>query len=103
MKRENLDESVEAMKKILKALLVYCAVFCAVPVFACSQTAEKVTGGACSIKDLNNLEKNETLQVGVTPKRERDLRPVKLGQEYPKRLSDKCLLGLCIQKTLLGK
>lgn len=92
------------MEKTIKALLVFCAVLCVVPVFACTQDGNKnVTGAACSIKDLNNLEKNKNVQEKVmTPEREKDLRPVRLNQETPKSDSD-CLLGTCLQKSLFGR
>ena len=99
-------ESRNSMEKMIKALLVLGAIFCVVPAYAaCSHnTSETMSGAACSIKELNDLEKNKTVQEKVlTPEREKDLRPVRLNQETPKINGDDCLFGNCLQKTLFGK
>ncbi len=93
------------MKKIIKALLVMGAVFFVVPAYAgCAKNAsETVSGAACSIKDLNNLEKNKNAQVKVmAPERDRDLRPINLNPEM-KNSNRNCLFGMCLEKTLFGK
>lgn len=109
--REVIDESVNSMKKVLKALLVLCAISCAIPAFAaCSQDLKQVTtGSACSISELNNLEKSEKTQENVqkqliqSPKRERNLRPLRYTSEIRKSDDKDCLFRMCLYKTLLGK
>jgi len=83
--------------------LVFCAVFCAIPIYACSQnTADYATGGACSIKELNNLEKAEKLQANADETAERDLRPVKIVPKNVKFNEDYCVYGSCLRKKILG-
>lgn len=94
------------MKKMIKALLVLGAIFFVMPAYAaCSvKPSETMSGAACSIKDLQNLEKTKNVQEKVLiPEREKDLRPVRLNQETPKLNGDDCLFGNCLQKTLFGK
>jgi len=102
-------ESVEAMKKIFEMLVIFATVFYGTAALACSQemsgskTEGMITGGACSISELNNLEKNKSVQkMSPFPIGERDLRPVKLSSPKPNDVE--CLLGLCLyQKVLEGK
>lgn len=112
-------ESVEVMEKIFKTLVVLCAAFysisCTMPVLACSQeNVGSTTGSACSIKELNNLEKSRQEKghgmFSSEPKGvkvERNLRPVNSGLNMTKSGQDSglnnCLFGMCLQKTLLGK
>lgn len=95
------------MKKIFIIPVVLCTILCSAAVFACTQDkAEVITGGACSIKELN-LEKNKTIyqRTDLLPNGERDLRPVKLTPPtMPKSSDDKCLFGMCLyQRILEGK
>ena len=83
-----------------------CAILCSATVFACTQDqAEVITGGACSIKELN-LEKNKTIHQRTNPllQGERDLRPVKLTPANMPKQVEKCLFGMCLyQKILEGR
>lgn len=100
------------MKKMKMPLVLLAAVFAvagfsiAPALAACSKSNETITtGSACSIQDLNNLEKNTSVQEKLTtePKREKDLRPIRLEGGMQKPQLDKCVLGTCIYKTLLGR
>lgn len=92
------------MKKISLSLIML-AVLLSAPALACSKTNELTTGGACSIKELNNLEKTGAVQSKLTtkPKGELNLRPLKIESEMQKPQNSVCLFGDCIYKTLLGK
>lgn len=91
------------MKKIFTTLAVISAMFFVVPAFACSQEkAEVITGGACSIKELNNLEKEKTVKKNFLPLGERDLRPVKERPVMPLS-DDDCLFGMCLYRTILER
>lgn len=92
------------MKKVFKTLVVLFVMFCTVPAFACSQkTTGSITGGACSIKELNNLE-NSKIVKGKTNQflygTERNLRPVKPNFEKINTGSD-CIFGMCLYRNLL--
>lgn len=93
------------MKKMLKALMVFCAVICVMPVFGCAQVTENMTGGACSIKELQNLEKEKTSQEKVyfQVKPERNLRPVKTNPEIRNMPIQGCVFGRCLIKEILDK
>lgn len=97
------------MKKIFKTLVILVAVFCvasAIPSCACAKKAgDVVTGSACSIAEINNLEKAKHSQekVDVKLKNERNLRPVRLNPEIPKTMGDDCVLGNCLYKSVIGK
>ena len=94
------------MKKIFTALVVFCAVFSVLPVCGCSQeNAGNITGGACSIKELNNLEKQRSEQgkIGSLSKMKVDLRPVRQNQEIRKNENPNCILGTCLYQTILDK
>lgn len=101
------------MKKIFKtpAVLLAAAVFlmtCEPAItIACSQkTTGDITGGACSIAELRNLENKRASEDGKIfsfhPKGEKDLRPVPL-QSISKKSGERCLLGTCLYKSLLGE
>jgi len=97
------------MKKMFTTLVVFCvaqfALF-ALPVCGCSQeNATDMTGGACSIKELKNLEKmkNQQGQIGSEPKVEVDLRPVRYNAEMKATEDKGCLFGQCLYKTILGE
>lgn len=94
------------MKKMLKALMVMCALFFVLPVYSCSQTEGNITGGACSIKELQNLEKNKTSQEKSffqQSKPERDLRPVRSNPEIRQMPPEGCVFGRCLFKEVLNK
>ena len=94
------------MKKIFITLVIFCAVFSVLPVCGCSQgNSESMTGGACSVKELNNLEKTGTVKgkIDSKPRMEVDLRPVKNAQEIRKNEVKTCLFGECLYKTILGE
>lgn len=93
------------MKKILTTLAVIFAVLCAMPVWSCSLEKGIITGGACSIKELNNLEKSRNPQekVNLNSKRERNLRPVRLNPNIMKQDGGYCVFGMCLKKNLLEK
>lgn len=98
------------MKKIFltPAVLLAAVLFlnCEISLATCSQkTTGDITGGACSIEELRNLESkraNAGLNFGFNPKGEKDLRPVRLEQPNSKKTGDRCLFGLCLYKSLLG-
>lgn len=85
------------MKKIISTLVVLFAVFGAQYASACSQTQESMTGGACSIKDLQNLEKSKK-QESNFDKTDQDLKPVKSSPEKQKSGCE--LFGLCLREHL---
>lgn len=106
--RKCAEESVISMKKIFKTLVILIAVFCAAstPTFACAKKASDiVTGSACSIAEINNLEKAKHSQVNdnFKMKNEKNLRPVRLSPEIPKTTGDDCIFGNCLYKSVLGK
>ena len=90
---------------MFKALVVFCAAICVMPVFGCAQVTGNMTGGACSIKELQNLEKNKTSQERVyfQVKPERNLRPVKTNPEIRNMPIEGCLFGKCLMKEILDK
>ncbi|MFA7658437.1 MAG: hypothetical protein WCY19_03290 [Candidatus Gastranaerophilaceae bacterium] len=91
------------MKKIFSTLAVFVAVSCVMPAFACPQEkAEITTGAACSIAELNNLEKSKRTQekFNLDPKGSKDLRPVRLVVPEAKT-GDGCqLFGMCLNQNL---
>lgn len=97
------------MKKIFNTLVVLCAViyscqiaFANESVCACSGNQQKsVTGAACSISELKNLEKmkNEKSDAQYIVRPERDLRPVKNTPEITN--FENCFLGKCLYKQML--
>lgn len=92
------------MKKIFNTLVVLCVVLFGSAVIACTQnSAEVITGGACSIKELKNLEKNTTARKGIKflPFTERNLRPVKTLPVMEKSNNDECLFGMCLYRRIL--
>ena len=94
------------MKKIFLTPVMLLLLIFAEPALACSQEKiGEVTGSACSVKELMNLEKqkNANANVNQDSKRERELRPVRLVPQAPTKDSDKCLFGMCLMKSLLEK
>lgn len=94
------------MKKMSKALIVICAFIFVLPVYSCSQTEGNITGGACSIKELQNLEKSNSSQEKSffqQSKPERDLRPVRSNPEIRQMPPEGCVFGRCFLKEVLNK
>lgn len=94
------------MKNIFKMLAILLALFCTMPVIAnCTKQAGSMTGGACSIKELNNLEKINRKQekFSLNLKHRRNLRPVKLNPEITTPCNVYCLFNMDLQKDILGK
>ena len=88
------------MKKIFKTLVVLFAMFCSGATFACSQNpAGSITGGACSISELNNLENAKTVKerLNLSSPVGRDLRPVQKNSQITK-LGENCTYGLCLYR-----
>lgn len=102
-------ESVEVMKNVFNTLVVIFVAFfticTAIPAYSCSkESAGITTGGACTIKELQNLEKakNPVERLNQEPKGERDLRPVRYTQEITNIKLKECKFGVCLPKSLLG-
>ena len=77
------------------------------PVLACStDNSEKMTGSACSIKDLNNLYDKNTVKAKqiTTFGDNRNLRPVRIylvpveNDDY----SVECRLGICLPRIFFS-
>lgn len=102
----------KVMEKIFKILLILCCAFCTIPAFACSSDkAETVVGAACSISELNNLEKertekgkmSSTTAGDINLDSERDLRPVKINTGTLVTPNGACIFGACLSKSLFDK
>lgn len=94
------------MKKMSKALMVIGAFIFVMPVYSCSQSGGNITGGACSIKELQNLENTRTSQEKSffqTSKQERNLRPVKSNLEIRQMPPEGCVFGRCLLKEVLSQ
>ena len=91
------------MKKIFKTLVVLFALLCSGVAFACSQDVKSgaggVTGGACSISELNNLENNKTVKerINLSSGVGRDLRPIQRNSQMTK-LNENCTYGTCLYR-----
>lgn len=98
-------ESVEAMKKILSALVVILLASYA-PAFACATNETGITtGSACSINELNNnnLEKVKAKPEKIQPnllKSQRNLRPVRFQASISNPQG--CPELICLNRILLG-
>jgi len=90
------------MKKMISALVILFAVSCAQYASACSQDSGSMTGGACSVKELQNLEKTKTKQESGQNPAENELRPVKLSPEKQKSDVGCEVFGLCLRTRLEG-
>jgi len=93
-------------KMFYAATCIVFIAFLVAPVLACSTGTQKMTGSACSIKDLNNLyEKNTVKAKAITTLGEnRNLRPVKL-YIVPIEIEDysiECRLGICFPKIFFS-
>lgn len=90
------------MKTTLNTLAILLTMIFAMQAFACPPQGENITGGACSVKDIKNLEKSK-MQEGVNfnLKGEKNLRPVRLNPEITKPDESQCIF--CLQKVIFGK
>ncbi|MDD3435725.1 MAG: hypothetical protein PHC64_01080 [Candidatus Gastranaerophilales bacterium] len=87
------------MKKIF-SISVICAVLATGQVLACGQKESgTITGGACSVSELMNLEKNKIV-LAKKDTLERNLRPVR-PQIFMKNAGNDCLFGICPYKNIL--
>lgn len=99
------------MKKIFQTLVILCVFSVSTGALAACSTKinQGVTGGACSIKELQNLEKSKTVQgrFGVLQNSQRDLRPVATKpQTYYIENPNKIVCpmrGMCLYRELFEK
>ena len=89
------------MKKIFSAvMLVLTMAFLIEPVYACSKDFGNMTGGACSIRELNKMTEAGAVKEKVSnPKEERDLRPIRIDNKI--EYNPECLYGNCIWKIFM--
>ncbi len=103
------NESVKVMKKIFQTLAVSAAVFYMAFLPVCAscpiKLTENITGAACSVPELNKLEKGRSMKENLysKPKSERDLRPIRVTSEMNKWNNSDCLFGTCFYKTILAR
>ena len=95
------------MKKIFYALVILLFVSCAQTASACSQTEGSITGSACSIKNLYNLEKQSAVQkragfLSNEEKGEKNLRPINKTPIIQKS-DDDCFFGMCLYRQVIEK
>ena len=95
------------MKKVFDTFVFLCAILVSAAVFACSQDTVVtrggiVTGGACSISELN-LEKNKSVmkKADFLPLGEKSLNQVKTQPVKPLSNYDDCLFGRCLYKQII--
>ena len=94
------------MEKIFDIFLaVLLALFLAktIPVLACSNGSEIVTGAACSIKDLNDASEGRVFvdKPDIQKNFVKDLRPVRMQAPEKKDYKVNCPFGSCLYKTVL--
>lgn len=72
------------------------------PAMACSKNVQNISGGACSIKELNEMTTKNALQARskMNMKPERDLRPVKIKDANKFQYND-YFFGICVPKGSL--
>lgn len=87
------------MKMILCAILSLSLMVLSTQVFACALKG-KETGSACSVKDIQNLEKNK-MQETVSVKGGKNLRPVRITPEIKNPEQPQCIF--CLQEGLFEK
>lgn len=88
------------MKMILCTLVSLSIIFSSMQAFACPLDKGNITGGACSVKDIQNLEKAK-MQEKVTVKEGKNLRPVKITPEVKNPEQTQCIF--CLQEGLFEK
>ena len=93
------------MKKILIWPAVLFVTLTIAPAFSCTEGKNgEITGAACSIKELNNLEtRNKILENGQTAKFNWTFKPQKSNSELLRPDDKDCLFGMCLYKTILGE
>lgn len=87
------------MKMTLCMIISLLTMFSIMQASACPLKGEK-TGGACSVKDIQNLEK-ERMQEKVTITGGKNLRPVKINPEIKNPEETSCIF--CLQEGVFGK
>lgn len=87
------------MKMTLCMIISLLTMFSMMQAFACPLKGEP-TGGACSVKDIQNLE-NQKMQETVNVKNGKNLRPVKISPEIKNPEQSECIF--CIQERLFEK
>lgn len=91
------------MKMILCTLVSLSIMFTMQPFVktsACPLDKGNITGGACSVKELKNLE-NQRMQEKVIVKEGKNLRPVKITPEIKNPEQTQCIF--CLQEGLFEK
>ncbi len=88
------------MKMILCALVSLSIIFASMQAFACALDKGNITGSACSVKDIQNLEKAK-MQEKVIIKEGKNLRPVKVTPEVKNPEQTPCIF--CLQEGLFEK
>lgn len=88
------------MKMIFCVVVYLSIIFSSMQAFACSLDKGQATGGACSVKDIQNLEKNK-VQEKVNTRGEKNLRPVKITPEIKNPEQAQCIF--CLQEGLFEK
>ena len=96
------NRSVLSMKIILVMLAIVITTSFAISVQGCTNIENgQITGGACSIKELQNLSENNSLndkEIKVFPYQKRDLVPFEQDNEL---FPDDCFFGKCLYKQIL--
>lgn len=92
------------MKMTLCMIISLLTMFSIMQASACPLKGE-TTGSACSVKELQKLEKQRTQDnagfSGFNLKGEKNLRPVKLSPEVKNPEQTQCIF--CLQESLFGK
>lgn len=89
------------MKITINTLVIILVMLLTLPAFAvCPVHKGKLTGSACSINDIKNVE-NQRTQEKVNLKGEKNLRPVKVTPEIKNSEESQCIF--CLQEALFGK
>ena len=87
------------MKTILCAILSLSIMMVSLQASACALKGTE-TGSACSVKELQNLEKTKMQETGFV-KGEKNLRPVRITPEIKNPEQTQCIF--CIQRGLFDK
>lgn len=79
--------------------------FLSTPAFTCSGSRGVVTGGACSIAELNGMSKYKYAQENSStgPTSARDLRPVKVVDSSDSTGDSICRVGLCLSEKIFSR
>lgn len=87
------------MKMIFCAIMSLSLICFSMQAFACPLKGE-TTGSACSVKDIQNLEKAKMQETGFV-KGEKNLRPIRITPEIKNPEQPQCIF--CLQEELFGK